>query len=71
MFARYIFEDAFEQGFAYVTSISYFAGAFIMPLLSAILEGSKSFVVVYGFCVAMTLVMIVLVLIGKKLRMDK
>lgn len=71
MFARYIFQDAFEQGFAYVTSISYFAGAFIMPLLSAILEGSKSFVVVYGFCAAMTLVMIVLVLIGKKLRMDK
>lgn len=71
MFARYMFEDAFDQGFAYVTSISYFAGAFIMPLLSAILEWSKSFVVVYGFCAVMTLIMIVLVLIGKKLRMNK
>ena len=50
IFARYMFEDEFDQGFSLVTSVSYFVGSFIMPILTGILEMTNSFVAVYLFC---------------------
>ena len=74
IFARYMFEDEFDQGFSLVTSVSYFVGSFIMPILTGILEMTNSFVAVYLFCGLTTIIMIFLVIIGKNIglmRKDK
>lgn len=70
IFARYMFEDEFDQGFSLVTSVSYFVGSFIMPILTGILEMTNSFVAVYLFCGLTTIIMIFLVIIGKKYRIN-
>lgn len=70
IFARYMFEDEFDQGFSLVTSVSYFVGPFIMPILTGILEMTNSFVAVYLFCGLTTIIMIFLVIIGKKYRIN-
>ena len=71
IFARYMFEDEFDQGFSLVTSVSYFVGSFIMPILTGILEMTNSFVAVYLFCGLTTIIMIFLVIIGKKYRINE
>lgn len=69
IFAKYMFEEKFDQGFSLVTSISYFAGAFIMPILSKIYEIFGTFLAVFAFCALGAVIMIVLIFVGKKYRM--
>ena len=68
IFAKYMFGKEFEKGFSLVTSISYFVGSFIMPILSGIYELSGSFLAVFLFCILAAFLMILLVIIGKKKR---
>lgn len=63
-----MFGKEFEKGFSLVTSISYFVGSFIMPILSGIYELSGSFLAVFLFCGLAAFLMILLVIIGNKKR---
>lgn len=66
IFAREQFGKAFNQGFSLITSITYFIGAFAIPLLSWIYETTNNFISVLAFCGILGIVMIIVNIIGKK-----